>query len=67
MTHYCFADRCETQLAAHRLMCYPHWRRVPQEMGAELRNLWRRWDKLTTADLERFSMLLAAAQRCADA
>ena len=42
MTHKCFADGCQAQVRADRMMCFKHWRMVPPDIQ---RQIWRHWQK----------------------
>lgn len=41
--HACAAEACDKQIAAHLLMCLPHWRMVPNALQRQVRRAFKAW------------------------
>ncbi len=57
--HQCAAEGCTIMVPTYLLMCYAHWRRVPQALRLELSLAWNRGNP--------GSDYLQARQACIDA
>jgi hypothetical protein len=61
--HVCAIAGCGLELPLDRLMCRPHWYRVPAELRTEVWSAWRRFQagRLSIGELRAVQDRAAAA------
>lgn len=60
-THECPISDCARRVPAGKLMCAPHWRRVPREVQREQYAAYRAWQRGDENGLERFDAATQAS------
>lgn len=49
MTHPCEIPTCHNPVADGKLMCLPHWRKVPPSLQRDVYNTWRAFNGTSNA------------------